>query len=58
MILVAFKGAVSALRQFLETENFFKMMKNAFHFTLKAFLSLKTFTFLFFLSVQVEKWLY
>ena len=46
MILVAFKGAVSALRQFLETENFFKMMKNAFHFTLKAFLFLKTFTFL------------
>ena len=31
-----FKGALSGLRQFLETENPLKMMENAFYFTSKA----------------------
>ena len=30
------KGALSGLGQFLENETLLKMMKNAFHFTLKA----------------------
>ena len=36
-----FKGALSGLRQFLAAESYFKMMKNAFYFTLKALLALK-----------------
>ena len=35
--LTCFKGALLGLRQFLATENSFKMMKNAFCFKLKAF---------------------
>ena len=41
-----FKGPVSGLRQFLATESPFKMMKNAFYFTLKALFILKIFKFL------------
>ena len=37
------KGVFSCLRQVLGTESPLKMMKPAFYFTLKAFLSLKTF---------------
>ena len=40
------KGALSGLRQFLATKITFKMMKNAFYFTLKALFVLKTFKFL------------
>ena len=36
-----FKGTLSSLRQFLETECPLKMMKNTFYFTLKALLVLK-----------------
>ena len=36
-----FKGALSGLRQFLASESYFKMMKNAFYFTLKVLLALK-----------------
>ena len=32
-------GALSFLRQFLATKKHFKMMKNAFYFTLKSFCS-------------------
>ena len=39
------KGS-SGLRQFLTFENLLKMMKNAFHFKLKAFFVLEIFTFL------------
>ena len=35
------KGKLSILRQFLATERFLKMMKNAFYFTLKALPVLK-----------------
>ena len=40
------KGTLSGLKQFLATESLFKMMKNAFYFTLKAFFILKVFKFL------------
>ena len=40
------KGALSSLSQFLATESPLKMMKNAFYFTLKAFLVLKIIQFL------------
>ena len=41
-----FKGTLSGLRQFLATEIPLKVKENAFYFTLKAFLILKTFKFL------------
>ena len=41
------KGALSRLRQFLETESPLKMMKNTFHFTLKAIFLLEIFGLLF-----------
>ena len=41
-----FKGALSGLRQFLANENSFKMMKNAFYFTLKALPVLRIYKFL------------
>ena len=37
-IPIPIKSATSSLRQLLATENPSKMMKNALHFTLKAFL--------------------
>ena len=40
------KGALYGLRQFLATEGPLKMMKNVFHFTLKALFVLKIFKFL------------
>ena len=40
------KGALSALRRVLAAESPFKMMKNAFYFTSKAFFVLKIFKFL------------
>ena len=40
------KGTLSRLRQFLATESPFKVMKNAFYFTLKALFVLKVFKFL------------
>ena len=40
------KGALSGLRQFLVTESPLKIMKNAFHFTLKALFVLEIFKFL------------
>ena len=43
---VVFKGALSGLRQVLATESSLKMMKNAFHVTLKALFALKIFKFL------------
>ena len=46
------KGVFSCLRQFLGTESSLKMMKLAFYFTLKAFLSLKTFKFMINLLVM------
>ena len=36
MFDVAFKGALSGLRQFLATESLLKMMKKAFYFTSEA----------------------
>ena len=41
------KGALSSVRQFLETASPWKMMKNSFYFTLKALFILKIFKFLF-----------
>ena len=43
---VAFKSALSGLRQLLVTKSPLKMMKKAFHFTLKALFVLKIFRFL------------
>ena len=40
------KDALSSLRQFLANESPLKLMKNAFHLTLKALLVLKIFKFL------------
>ena len=42
---VFIKDALSGLRRFLADESSFKMMKNAFHFTLKAFFVLKVLRF-------------
>ena len=50
-----FKNALYGLRQFLITESPWKMMKNAFYFTLKAFFVLKIFKFLSWLFGQAEK---
>ena len=44
--MVALKGALSGLRQFLVIENPIKMMKIAFYFTSKALFVLKIFKFL------------
>ena len=41
------KSALSGLRQFLAIEGSFKMMKNAFYFTLKALFVITIFKFLF-----------
>ena len=41
-----FKGVPSGLTQFLVTESPFKIMKNTFYFTLKAFSVLKIFKYL------------
>ena len=45
-VVPSLKGALSGLRQFLATESFLKMMKNAFYFALKALVVLKIFKFL------------
>ena len=45
----------SSLRQFLVTESLFKIMKNAFCFTLKALFLLKIFKFLSSLFGHTEK---
>ena len=49
------QGALSSLRHFLKNENPLKMMKNAYHFTLKALLVLKIFKFLSWFFCHVEK---
>ena len=49
------KGQLSGLRQFLAIESFFKMMKDAFYFLLKALSILEIFTFSFWLFGYVEK---
>ena len=41
-----FKGAFTGLKQFLATVSLLKMIKNAFHFTIKALLMLKILKFL------------
>ena len=43
---ICVKGALSGLRQFLAAESPLKIIRNAFHFTLKALFVLKTFKFL------------
>ena len=53
LMLKDLKGALSGLRQFLVNENHLKMVKNAFHFTLKALFVFKIFTFLFLLFNHV-----
>ena len=50
-----FKGALSGLRQFLETESPLKVIKNTFYFTAKVFLVLKIFKFLSCLFGLVSK---
>ena len=49
------KGALSSLKQYLAIESPLKMMKNAFHFTSKAFFVLKIFNFLSWLFGHVTK---
>ena len=49
------KGALSSLWQFLAAEIPLKMMKNAFHFTLKALLVFQKFKFLSGIFGPVEK---
>ena len=41
-----FKEALSGLKQFLATESLFRIMKNAFYFTLKTYFVLKILKFL------------
>ena len=55
MFDVAFKGALSGLRQFLATETLLKMMKKAFYFTSEALFILKIFKFLSLLFDHVSK---
>ena len=50
-----FKGAFSALRQFLATESPLKMIKNAFYFNSKALFILKVFKFLSWIFGHVWK---
>ena len=54
---VAFKGTLSGLRQFFETESRLKMMKNTFYFTSKALFILKIFKFLSLIFDPTLKWL-
>ena len=49
------KGPLSGLRQFLTTESPFKIMKNAFYFTLEALFVLEIFLFLSWLFGYEEK---
>ena len=49
------KGTLSGLRQILVAKSPFKMMKNAFYFTLKAIFILEIFKFLFWLFGHVGK---
>ena len=53
--MISFKGALSGLRQFLETKSPLKMMKNAFYFTSKARFVFKIFKFLSWLFGHVAK---
>ena len=49
------EGALSGLEQFMANESVLKMMKNAFHFTLKALFVLKIFKILSWFFGHVEK---
>ena len=49
------KGTLAGMRQFLVTESPFKMMKNAFYFTLKVLFVLKIFRFFVLTCGHVEK---
>ena len=48
------KDALSGLRKFLVTESALKIMKNAFHYTLKALFVLKKFLPGFFAHVEKQ----
>ena len=50
-----FKEALSGLKQFLATESLFRIIKNAFYFTLKTYFVLKIFKFLSWLFGHIEK---
>ena len=54
-LVAAFEGAISGLKQFLETESLLKMMKNVFYFALKALFVLKVFKFLSDFFSHIEK---
>ena len=49
------KGTLAGMRQFLVTESPFKMMKNAFYFTLKVLFVFKIFRFFVLTFGHVEK---
>ena len=49
------KGALSSLRQFLETESPLEIKKKAFYFTLRALFVLKIFKFLSWIFGHIEK---
>ena len=51
LMLKDLKGALSGLRQFFVNENHLKMVKNAFHFTLKALFRFQD-IYIFVLTVQ------
>ena len=53
--LIDIRGALSRVKQFLETESTIKMMKKAFYFTLKALFFLKIFKFLSLLFGDIRK---
>ena len=55
LVSLLLKGALSGLRTFLATESLLKVMKNAFHFTLKALFVLKVLKILAWLSGHVSK---
>ena len=50
-----FKSALSGLRQFLTTKRPLKMMKNAFHFALRALFVPEIFKYLSLAFAQVEE---
>ena len=54
-VYINVNGAPSGLRQFLETKSSLKMMKNTFHFTLKALFFLKYLNFCLELWVMYKK---
>ena len=55
MFLTNLKGSLCGVRQFVTAKNPLKLIKNAFHFMLKALFVFEIFTFLIFV-LKKKKW--